>query len=139
MGRSRGPRPAAHPARLRAAPTPRARAPPIPRVRHPRRAAAAGGPASRAGRRALPDRRARPSRAARETRWPPGPPAHQLPRPAQVPQVAHADAPSPVLVLIGGPDAPAGGPDLLSSLTRPVEQLVQWEGQVRTVRYVKLV
>src|SRR5205807_809056 len=33
----------------------------------------------------------------------------------------------------------ARGADLLSSLTRPVEQLVEREGQVRTVRHVELV
>jgi hypothetical protein len=42
-------------------------------------------------------------------------------------------------VLVAGPDAAAGGADLLPSLTRPVQQLVEREGQVRAIRYVELV
>src|SRR5439155_8421780 len=49
------------------------------------------------------------------------------------------DAPAAVFVLIGRPDAAAGGADLFSSLPRPIEQLVEREGQVRAVRHVELV
>ena len=65
--------------------------------------------------------------------------AHELLGPAQVPQVAHADAAASVLVLVRRPDAPPRRADLLSRLTCPIEQFVEREGEVGTVGHIELV